>query len=85
MNYTKKVLTEVEDKLNNIARELKQIGEENEIDLDENLTNINKILVVIASDTGKNIVFRYEMETKRNYDCCWQWLGKRIKSVGWAI
>jgi hypothetical protein len=72
MNYTKKVLIELEDKLNNIARELKEIRQENEfneIDLDENLTNINKILVVIASDTGKNIVFRYEMETKRNYDC----------------
>ncbi len=83
MNYTKRVLIEIEDKLNNIARELNQIRQENEfneIDLDrfrlklnklkeefdqprdisikqQSSEFINKILIVITSDKGKNMDF----------------------------
>jgi len=46
MNYTNKFVIEIENKLNNIAQELKQIREENEfneIDIDHFKTKLNKL------------------------------------------
>ncbi len=83
MNYTKKFLIQLENKLNNIAKELKRIREENEfneVDLErfrqklnklkeelDQPTNIsieqqssafiNRILVMIPFNKGKNIDF----------------------------
>jgi hypothetical protein len=58
MNYTKKFLIEIENKLNNIAKELKRIREENEfneIDLERFRQKLNKLKEELDQPTNISI------------------------------